>query len=228
MVEAGKITVLLVEDHHVCRMGIKLLLEQAADIVVLGEATNGEEAVSMAGQMSPDIILMDLGLPGMDGLKATQLIREQASPQSRIVMLTSHTSEDDVFAALSAGAQGYCTKDTDGARLRAAIDVVHNGGVWLDPLVASRVLKALPEMSKMATAPAGNVKGRLSHNSEELSEREIEVLKLVVEGLSNAEIAERLILSPETIKSHLRRIMGKLAVSDRTQAAVKALRSGIV
>ncbi|MBA4075914.1 MAG: DNA-binding response regulator [Cyanobacteria bacterium PR.023] len=212
-----QIAIMLVEDHLITRMGLRFALEQVGDLKIVAEAEDGNNAVTTALQMKPNVILMDIGLPGINGIDAAQQIKSK-EPAIRIVMLTSHNLDEDILAALAANCDGYCLKDVAADQLVNAIRTVNNGGIWLDPSIAKRVIRAFVEQ-KPAAAPV---------NSSTLSERELEVLTLVVEGLSNQQIAERLILSTETIKTHMRHLMEKLSVSDRTQAAVKALRTGLV
>ena len=212
-----QIAIMLVEDHMITRMGLRVTLEQISDIKVVAEVADGNSAVSTALQVKPEVILMDIGLPGINGIDAAQQIKSK-EPAIGIIMLTSHNLDEDILAALAANCDGYCLKDVAADQLVNAIRTVNNGGIWLDPLIAKRVIRAFVEQ-KPVSPPV---------NTSTLSERELEVLTLVVEGLSNQQIAERLILSTETIKTHMRHLMEKLAVSDRTQAAVKALRTGLV
>jgi NarL family two-component system response regulator LiaR len=216
--------VLIVEDHEITRVGLRLTLEQSAEISIIGEAADGQQGVQETIRLQPNVVLMDIGLPGIDGIEAAGEIKKSA-PLTRVIMLTSHDNDRDVFAALGAGADGYCLKETPTSQLALAIKTVSEGAAWLDPGIASRVLRA--SVQGAATKPENEAPGR-SANAPKLSQREIEVLKLVVEGSSNQEIAEKLYLSVETVKTHMRRIMEKLAVSDRTQAAVKAMREGIL
>lgn len=219
------IGIFIAEDHEITRVGLRLTLEQLSGFTVVGEANDGQQAVEKVLEVKPDVVLMDIGLPTMDGIEATRAVKERL-PDLRVIMLTSHDSDRDVFAALAAGADGYCLKEVSGSQLAMAIRCVADGAAWLDPGVASRVLKACAAGGSLAATPqdgAGTKAGQ-----QTLSQRELDVLKLVVEGLSNQEIAERLVVSVETIKTHMRHIMEKLAVSDRTQAAVKAMREGIV
>lgn len=236
MDSSTQITILLVEDHPVTRLEIKSFLEQDPGLKVIAVAVNGEEAVRSAQQSPSDIILMDVSMPKMDGIRAAELIRGTTSG-ARIIMLTSSDSEQDIFASLAAGVQGYCLKDTDDDRLYRAILSVHRGDLWLDPNIARKVVAVLPRPGAVMTQqpatwvvdsgslPTAGVGGR---TYEPLSSREQEVLGLLVQGLSNLEMARQLVISPDTIKTHMRHIMEKLAVSDRTQAAIKALRSGLV
>jgi two-component system, NarL family, response regulator LiaR len=219
------IKVLIVEDHEITRVGLKLTLGQIQGISVVGEAEDGRSAVQRVIDLQPQVVLMDIGLPMIDGIEATSQIKAQA-PSTRIIMLTSHDNDRDIFAALGAGADGYCLKEVSSNQLALAIKTVADGAAWLDPGIASRVLRA-SAMSAPAQTPE-QLASKQQAGSARLSQREIEVLNLVVEGLSNQEIAEKLFLSVETIKTHMRHIMEKLAVSDRTQAAVKAMRQGLV
>jgi NarL family two-component system response regulator LiaR len=208
------ISVLIVEDHKVTRLGIRMFLESTSDIKVVAEAADGAEAVTLAQKENPDIVLMDVQMPNLDGIEAARQIR-QANRAARIVMMTSSKDEQDIFASLAAGASGYCTKEISDERLLHAIRAVNSGDIWLDANVAHKVLNALPK-------PASN------QDAYQLSDRELDVLKLIIEGLSNQEIAKRLFISSDTVKSHIKHILEKLAVADRTQAAVKALRENLI
>jgi DNA-binding NarL/FixJ family response regulator len=219
----GQIRVLVVDDHPLSRIGLKYLLEEADDMKIVGEAMNGEQAIQGVDEYKPNVILMDVGMPVMDGIQASKAIREKY-PQIRIIMLTSHDSEEDIFASLAAGASGYCLKDVNQDRLFTAIRSVFAGDVWLDTAIAGKVVSAISS-SKLAWPTANQ--GQLGA-ADTLSQRELEVLNLLVEGLSNQQIADRLVIGLETVKTHIKHILDKLAVSDRTQAAIKALRSGIV
>ena len=232
------IKVLLVEDHKLTRIGLKTVLERTEDLKVVGEAENGAEAVEKASELKPDVVLMDVGMPVMDGIEAVQKIRSTHKDINSI-MLTSHDNERDILASLSAGAAGYCLKDVEPERLYTAIRSVNEGDVWLDANVASRVMKAYgssqPEkpapVEKQEEAPPPKIKVNhpdLPPTPDALSPREMEVLALIVEGLSNQQIADRLIISLATAKTHVRNILNKLAVDDRTQAAVHAMRRGLV
>lgn len=220
------VSVFIAEDHEITRVGLRLTLEQIEGFQVVGEANDGRVAVDNVIRIKPDVVLMDIGLPTMDGIEATRQVKEQA-PDTRVIMLTSHDSDRDVFAALAAGADGYCLKEVSGTQLAMAIRCVADGAAWLDPGVASRVLKACAVGGSVNQAQV-DVAQRITSNQQSLSQRELDVLKLVVDGLSNQEIADRLVVSVETVKTHMRHIMEKMAVSDRTQAAVKAMREGLV
>lgn len=239
------INVLLVEDHPLTRIGLRALLDRTDDIKVIGEAANGQEAVEKTLSLKPQIVLMDVGMPVMDGIEAVKNIKEQKS-NAGIIMLTSHDNERDIFASLAAGAGGYCLKDVAPERLYTAIRSVHAGDAWLDAAIAGQVIKQYSTLfSPSATssekeAPVRTkeedktaitsqpVEDKYSNIVEPLSPRELEVLALIVEGLSNQEVSDRLYISLATTKTHVRNILNKLAVNDRTQAAVQAMRRGLV
>jgi len=219
-VTASKISILVVEDHNITRTGLRLTLEQEPKFAIVGEAGDGGTAVKMAIDLRPDVVLMDIGLPVMSGIEAAASIKAEA-PDCRIIMLTSRELKEDVMAALAADCDGYCLKDIDGAQLGRAIQAVHNGAIWLDPRIAGKLIKVYVDQGPLRTGTASG------GSTATLSEREVEVLSYVVDGLTNQEIATKLTVSPETVKTHMRHIMEKLSVSDRTQAAVKALREGL-
>lgn len=228
------IKVLLVEDHTMTRMGLQLVLEKIDYINVIGEAEDGETAIKLAGELSPDVILMDIGLPVIDGIEATQQIK-QAKLVSKIIMFTSRDQEDDVFAALGAGADSYIMKGSTPDQLVSAIKAVNEGVAWLDPAIAKVVLKNIK--SRPATIiPTSQNDNNINANSKPsklaltagLTDRELEVLKLIVDGLSNPQIAEKLFITRATAKAHVHSILQKLCVDDRTQAAVTAMREGLV
>jgi len=236
-----KIKVLLVEDHALTRMGLKAAFKRTNDIDVIGEASNGEEAVELARSLNPDVIVMDVGMPVMDGIQAAKLIVTN-HPDIKIVMLTQHDNDSDILASLAAGASGYCLKDVEPERLYTAVRSVNSGDAWLDATIASRVLRhysALQRPSSTATSVQENKEKEQELEAlpaevmdrpapEALSPRELEVLRLIVDGLSNQEIADTLIISLATAKTHVRNILNKLAVDDRTQAAVHAMRRRLV
>lgn len=206
--------VLIVEDDPMMQLGLEQTLGDYPQLTIVGQASDGYLAVEMAKSLKPDIIVMDIGLPRQDGIAATQQIKA-ILPEIHIVILTSHMTEIEVIAALSSGADAFCIKGTNVDRLIAAIAAAQEGATYLDPQIARRVIEHLKPPTSQA------IVGRLS-------QREMEVLKLMVDGYSNPEIATALYLSPNTIKTHIRGIMNKLAVDDRVQAAVVALRAGLV
>ncbi len=213
---AESISVLLVDDHAVVRQGVKAFLITQPDLSFVGEAGSGEEAVRLAEQHVPDVILMDLIMPNMDGVEATRRVK-RVSPRSQVVVLTSYHEDEHIFPALKAGALSYILKDVSAEELAWAVRKAAAGEAVLHPCVAARVIKEL--------------QGRREDNLNpftELSERELEVLKLVADGMSNAEMAAKLVLSEKTIKGHVSNILSKLHLVDRTQAAVYAWREGVV
>lgn len=221
-----KINIFIAEDHEITRVGLRLTLEQVPGFSVVGEAADGKMTVKKVAELKPQVVLMDIGLPVMDGIDATTKIKQEV-PGTRVIMLTSRDTDRDIFAALGAGADGYCLKEVSGSQLAMAIRAVADGVAWLAPGVANRVLRACATASPAPGVPGLDL-AKSNSLASPLSQRELEVLKLVVEGLSNQEIADKLVLSVETVKTHMRHIMEKLAVSDRTQAAVKAMREGLV
>lgn len=210
-----KIRIMVVDDHPVVRKGIVAMIDTEDDLLVVGECKNGAEAVESAQRLHPDVILMDLIMPGMGGIEAIRLIKQQ-DPSARILVLTSFSTQDNVVPSLEAGALGYLLKDSDPAELIRAIHLAHRGEGVLDPAVTRQVLNILSTPRKDTPAPV-----------EELTEREIEVLRLLARGLSNQEISQSLTLSEATVHSHVSRVLNKLKVSSRTQAALYALRQGI-
>lgn len=214
MSDIPALRILIVEDDPMMQLGLTQALEDYPHFTIVGQANDGYAGVEKAIALKPDVIVMDIGLPRLDGIAATQQIRAKL-PDVRIVVLTSHTSETEIIAALSSGADAYCVKGADVERLVTAIAAAQEGAVYLDPKIARRVIDHLKPPS--VTQPIG-----------QLSVREMDVLRLMVEGYSNPEIANALYLSPNTVKTHIRGIMNKLAVDDRVQAAVVALRAGLV
>ena len=209
----GMIKVLIVDDHAIVRKGIIALLETEKDIQVVGEASDGSQAITMADQLKPDMIIMDLVMPGVNGIDAIRQITTQ-DQTAKILVLTSFATDDKVFPALKAGALGYLLKDSNPQELLDAIRQVSKGESWLHPSVAKKVLKELTHTS----APS---------NLEELTERETEVLKLVAHGMSNREIADQLVISEATVRTHVSSLLAKLHLASRTQAALFALREGL-
>jgi DNA-binding NarL/FixJ family response regulator len=212
-VAEGVIRVLLVDDHQVVRRGLRTFLEVQPDIEVVGEAGDGDDGVRRAEELHPDVILMDVKMPGTDGIAALRKLRESGS-KARVLVVTSFTEQRTVVPALRAGAAGYLHKDVDPDALAGAIRSVHAGHVLLQPEVADALL---------AMEGAGSGHGR----GNTLTEREREVLSLIADGRSNREIARALVLSEKTVKTHVSNILMKLDLADRTQAALWAVRHGI-
>lgn len=209
------VTVLVVDDHQIVRRGITTFLETEPGIEVLGEAENGREAVTLAQELEPDVILMDLVMPEMDGIEAIRQIRSLQS-KSQILVLTSFGSDDKIFPAVKAGALGYLLKDTSPEELTRAIRQAAEGHATLNPTVASRLLREFSSETEPATP------------IEPLTEREIEVLGLITRGLTNEQIGKKLFISEATVRTHVSHILGKLNLENRTQAALWALRKGLV
>lgn len=221
------IRILLVEDHPVSRTGIRYLLSGVADFEIVGEGENGLQAVELARALRPDVVLMDVAMPLMNGIDAARTLLQENSSKTKVIMLTAYDSEQDIYASLTAGAHGYCLKDTDAERLCGAIRSVASGDIWLDAGIADKFLQGLKSAYSMKSSQS-DASQDAKKNVSQLSARESEVLTLLVQGLSNQEIANRLVIGRETVKTHIRHIMEKLAVSDRTQAAVKALKEGLI
>ena len=214
--EGSVIRVLLADDHSIVRKGLKALLATEKDITVVGEASNGLEVVELAedAERRPDVILMDLVMPKMDGIEATRQITAQ-HPDIRILVLTSFAADDKVFPAIKAGALGYLLKDSNPDALIEAIHNVYQGEPSLEPTIARKVLQELSHPAKEEPTV------------DPLTEREVEVLRLVAQGLSNQEIADELFVSEFTVRSHVSSILGKLHLASRTQAALYAIKSGL-
>ena len=217
------IKVVIVEDFKLTRVGLRCALNSYDDIDVVGESENAFDGINLVSKFRPDVIVMDLGLPGMNGIEATVKIKE-SFPDTKIIVLTSHDREDEVIAALSAGATAYCLKDIEPDKLADVVRDVYRGICWLDAEIAPKVIKSFPKQNSDGIL--------LSKHEEEgrvpLTEREYEVLKQVVQGKSNTEIAKELIVSVHTAKAHVCSILQKMCVNDRVQAAVKAVKEGLV
>ena len=240
MPENQKIKLMLVEDHVLTRIGLKVSLEKYPNLEIITETANGKEAIELAKDKKPDLVIMDIGLVELDGIEATKKIKE-TNPNIRVIMLTSHESEREIMASLASGADGYCLKDTPPEQLVQAILSVNEGNAWLSKQVAEKVLRNFYgkdinqiKQSDYARKTEGEQKKAIQPSSATyiptvpLSDRELEVLKLIVEGYSNQQIAEKIFVTLATVKTHVRSILNKLSVDDRTQAAVKAMREGIV
>ncbi|KAB8317375.1 response regulator transcription factor [Tolypothrix campylonemoides VB511288] len=239
----AKIRVALIEDHDLTRVGIRTALLQKEEIEVVGEATNAVEGLKMLKTLQPDIAIVDIGLPDKDGIELTREVKSTAHGEelaTKVLILTLRDNKEAVLAAFAAGADSYCMKDIRFDNLLDAVRVTYNGNAWIDPAIARIVLQQAqqnPPKPEAITLDNKSVdsNSRPPENQPDemidpytLTERELEVLQLIVEGCSNAVIAERLYITVGTVKTHVRNILNKLCADDRTQAAVRALRSGLV
>ena len=213
---AQTITVLIVDDHQMVRQGVRAFLEKQPDISVVGEAVSGAEALRLAAELAPDVTLMDLVMPEMDGVETTRRLK-QVSPRSQVIILTSYHDDEHIFPAIRAGALSYVLKDVSSGELVEIVRKAARGEAVMHPHVAARVMEEL----------RGGPRAQTPFSSD-LSERELETLRLIAEGLNNSEIAERLVISEHTVKRHVSNILSKLHLVDRTQAAVYAWREGVV
>ena len=210
------ITVLIIDDHPLVREGVRNFLQRQRDITVVGEAGSGQEGLRLASDLAPDVVLMDLVMPDMDGGETTRRLK-QISPSTQVIVLTSFDDDEHILPAIRAGALSYILKDVSTAALAEAVRKAARGEVTMTPQVAARVMEELRQGGQPS-----------SQAGADLSEREVEVLRLIAEGRSNTEIAERLVISEHTVKRHVSNILSKLHLADRTQAAVYAWREGMV
>ncbi len=237
----SKIRVALIEDHDLTRVGIRTALQQRQEIEVVGEAANANEGLKLVETAHPDIAIVDIGLPDRDGIELTRQIKAIENggeePHTKVLILTLRDNKEAVLAAFAAGADSYCMKDISFDNLLEALRVTHNGNPWIDPAIARIVLQQAQETPKSAQPEVDLKTVAINAADSEydqmiaaypLTERELEVLQLIVEGCSNAVIAEKLYITVGTVKTHVRNILNKLCADDRTQAAVRALRSGLV
>lgn len=217
--------VLIAEDHELTRIGLVHSLGKSEFIEIIGDAEDGQEAIQKTLSLNPDIVLMDLGMPVMDGIQATKKIKESL-PKTKIVILTSHKKQEEVLAALTSGANAYCLKDIKPERLIQALELVMDGVLWIDPSIASILVNIVAQSKNeegeiLLSAEDGEIRNKMTP-------RELEVLAYMADGQSNKDIADEMNISIYTVKRHVSGIIEKLAVSDRTQAALKALRIGLV
>lgn len=239
----SKIRVALIEDHDLTRVGIRTALQQRQEIEVVGEAANASDGLKLLEAERPDIAIVDIGLPDKDGIELTKQLKasQNANDESRtkVLILTLRDNKEAVLAAFAAGADSYCMKDISFDNLLEALRVTHSGNAWIDPAIARIVLQQAQQTPEGSTENAIADGKTVSINAADaeydqmiaaypLTERELEVLQLIVEGCSNAIIAEKLYITVGTVKTHVRNILNKLCADDRTQAAVRALRSGLV
>ena len=219
------IKVLLVEDHELLRIGLSMLLSKAEDINLIAEAADGADGIRKARELSPDVILMDIGLPNIDGIEATQRIKD-FNPDVKILIFTSRDSENDVFESFKAGADGYIMKGASPEQTISAIKSVYEGIGWIDSNIAKMVFSNLQKPSAKIVSEPEQIKQK--NNSYGLTERELDVLEAMVEGLTNPQIAEKLVVSKATAKAHVHSILQKLCATSRTQATVMAINEGLV
>ena len=222
------INVLLVEDHELYRMGLSMLLGKADDINLIAEAAEGIDGVKKAREFSPNVILMDIGLPNLDGIEATQRIKDFL-PETKVLIFTSRDSEQDVFEAFKAGADGYIMKGASPEHTISAIKAVYEGIGWIDPAIAKIVFSNIGVANtKSNSMDSIDISSKRDKNSYGLTERELDVLSLMVDGLTNPQIADKLIITRATAKAHVHSILQKLCASSRTQATVMAMKEGLV
>lgn len=219
----GEVRVVIVEDYKLTRIGLRSTLNEFENVTVIGEAEDAVSGLEIIQREKPDVVLMDLGLPGMNGLEATMKVKE-VSPDTNVVILTSHERGEEVVAALGAGACSYCVKDIDPNVLSQVITSVAKGACWIDATVAKVALNLFPKPENISNLPKMDV----TDARAQLTDRELEVLRHLVQGKSNTEIAKELIVSVHTAKAHVCSILQKLCVDDRVQAAVKAIKENII
>jgi len=223
MINTDTIKLLLVEDYKLMRVGLKSLFEEHDGLEVTSEARNGKEAVEKFKTSHPDIVLMDIGLPDISGIEAAKQILED-NREAKIIILTSHLSDEEVTQSMQAGARAYVMKDINTDILKMVIKTVNDGAIWIDPMA----VPFLRDKNSTVVPQLQMSRAKFRQNHANLTQREYEVLKLIVDGKSNNEIAEELTISSHTAKAHVCNIIQKLLVDDRTQAAVKALKEGLV
>ncbi len=222
------IKVLLVEDHTMVRLGLSLVFENTEGVELIGEADTGKKGVDLALKLQPDVVLMDIGLPEMDGIRATNLIKK-SDPNIKILIFTSRDSDDDVFDSLRAGADGYIMKGATEEQMISAIKAIAEGTAWLDPAIAKLVLSNVRRQNPSANeAASANNSANKAKNMYGLTDRELQVLALIVEGKNNEEIAKSLVITLSTAKAHVHSILQKLYVENRTQATIHAVKEGLV
>jgi DNA-binding NarL/FixJ family response regulator len=212
------IRVLLADDQRLVRSGFRMILRDDPELEVIGEAGDGEEAVALAGELRPDVVLMDVRMPKLDGIEATQRILETPEPRPRVIVLTTFDLDEYVYAALRAGASGFLLKDAPEEQLGAAIRIAAEGGSTFAPSVTRRLIERFAEAGETPAPPS----------LDELTPRELEVLRMLARGLSNPEIAAELVVSEHTVKTHVARVLSKLGLRDRVQAVILAYECGLV
>lgn len=218
--------VLIVEDHDMTRLGLSVILGNNKDIEVVGMVADGQEGVDEAIKLNPDLVLMDIGLPTIDGIDATRKIKE-VNPNIKILMYTSREEDDDIIDAFQAGADGYITKGSSSEQTISAVQAVSQGVAWLDPVIAKVVLSNI-KRTTIIPEKKGEINYKLGKNLYGLTEREMEVLSLIVDGYSNPQISEKLVISISTTKTHVHSILQKLYVTSRSKAISMAMQEGLV
>jgi two-component system, NarL family, response regulator LiaR len=231
------IRVILIEDDDLTRIGLRIALQRQKGIIFLGEASNGEEGLKLLQITRPDVAIVDIGLPDLDGIELTEQFKSKQNPTeptTKILILTLQDDENSVFAAFAAGADSYCMKNINIELLLEALKTTNEGNTWIDPAIARLVLSQAQQVQTLPKNHLKNPSPPSKPNYDQilettpLTERELQVLQLIVDGYSNAAIAEQLYITIGTVKTHVRNILNKLCADDRTQAAVRALRSGLV
>ncbi len=222
----ANIRVLIVEDHDMARMGLSVILSKNPNIEIADMSADGEDGVNKAIQLKPDVVIMDIGLPTIDGIEATRKIKSK-NPAIKVLMYTSREEEDDIFDSFKAGADGYITKGATSEQTVAAVIAVSEGAGWLDPAIAKVVLTNIRK-STDTDKKRGEINYKLGKNLYGLTEREMEVLALIVDGLSNPQISEKLVITLSTTKTHVHSILQKLYVESRSKAVATAMKEGLV
>jgi DNA-binding NarL/FixJ family response regulator len=223
---AQTIRILLVEDHELTRQGFIFAIKKFPGFEVVGEAIDGKDAIEKFKQFKPEVVLMDIALPVINGIEAAKQIKD-INHKIKIIMLTSYSDQEKVFGAFSAGASAYCLKAIKTEKLLKIIEIVCEGGIWFDPAIADYILKLLPYLNQPNNKDSVSKIKTIDQNID-LTEREKEILNLIAKGLSNKDIASKLSLSVYTVKNHVSSIISKLAVDDRTQAAILALKRNLL
>ncbi len=218
--------VYIVEDHDMARMGLSVILSNNENIEILGMCADGLDGVNNVLKLKPDVVIMDIGLPTIDGIEATRKIKE-ANPDIKVLMYTSREGDDDIFDSFKAGADGYITKGASAEHTVSAVLAVADGAAWLDPAIAKVVLTNVRK-SKDSYERKGEINYKLGKNLYDLTEREMEVLALIVDGLTNPQIAEKLVITIATTKTHVHNILQKLYVNSRSRAIKMAMEEGLV
>lgn len=220
------VRVLIVEDHDMARMGLSVILGNNPNIEIADMSADGQDGVNKALELEPDVVIMDIGLPTIDGIEATRKIKT-ANPKIKVLMYTSRESEDDIFDSFQAGADGYITKGSTAEQTVSAVLAVGEGVAWLDPAIAKVVLTNIRRSSETQSR-RGEINYALGKNLYGLTEREMEVLALIVDGLTNPQIADRLVITLSTTKTHVHSILQKLYVESRSKAVAMAMKEGLV